>query len=136
MVTAMAESGKVDFGRTIDGELCFEQPQAGDVDEATILAEKLATLKKAQTRQLIPKLDLPQGKAADLEKRNYIWSQISEASQDLDPLAELQTTLEQTQALERRLRRLEAFDFYCPVRDDGLEMTPQGLSTLLRQKLM
>lgn len=47
MVTAMAESGKVDFGRQIDGELCFEQPQAGDVDEATILAEKLATLRKA-----------------------------------------------------------------------------------------
>jgi len=52
---------------------------------------------------------------------------VKQAADDLEPVKELKIHLRQGMQLSNRLRTMERFEFYCPIRDDDVRLAPSGM---------
>jgi len=48
----------------------------------------------------------------------------------------LRIHLREGMQLSNRLKTMEKFDFYCPIRDEDVRLESGGIDTLLKSKLM
>lgn len=50
-----------------------------------------------------------------------------EAAEDLEPVKEIRILLSDGMKLTNRLKMMERFEFYCPMRDDDLRLVPSEM---------